>query len=72
MLRAVERKEHEDFFIIIYSMGCPDFVLLQKIKDEASLWIVAGSKHLAKLVARICALCLYAFADAVFVLLLDR
>jgi hypothetical protein len=59
MLRAVERKEHEDFFIIIYSMGCPDFVLLQKIKDEASLWIVAGSKHLAKLVARICALCLY-------------
>jgi len=64
MLQVVERNEHEDFF---YRMGSPDFVLLQKIKDEASLWIVVGSKHLAKLVARICALCLCSFSDAFFV-----
>jgi len=63
----VERKEQEDFYFF-YRMGCPNFVLLQKIKNEASLWIVAGSKHLAKLVARICALCLCPFSDAVFAL----
>jgi hypothetical protein len=59
MLRAVERKEHEDFLLLFTTWVAQTLCCSKKIKDEASLWIVAGSKHLAKLVARICALCLY-------------
>jgi hypothetical protein len=33
-------------------IGMPNHLLLQKIKDEAQLWISAGAKHLARLVQR--------------------
>jgi hypothetical protein len=35
---------------IFEHFGTPNHLLLQKIKDEAQLWISAGAKHLARLV----------------------
>jgi hypothetical protein len=37
---------------IFEHFGTPNHLLLQKIKDEAQLWISAGAKHLARLVQR--------------------
>ena len=43
----------------------PSFMVTAKIKDEASMWIIAGAKHLAHLIGRVCLL-----ASMFFLLLL--
>jgi hypothetical protein len=50
VLGVVETKGYEDCL----SHGCPNFVLLQNIKEETSLWVAEGAKLVAS-----CELCVF-------------